>query len=472
MASAENSSWHAEPWRGRAAFVRRFRALVLAHADELCALMEDEVGKPRHEALLADIAPLLAACVHVEKHGARVLRDRRLAGTPLWMWGTRVVERRVPLGQVAIIATWNYPVQLLGIQLVHALAAGNTVVVKPSERAPRTQRLLLELACEAGLPPGVLTWTNATREAGAELLASRRFDHVIFTGSTAVGRGIALALAPTLTSATLELSGRDSALVLADADPVRAARAIFAGFTMNHGQTCMAPRRALVDRLAHEPFVREMKRLAKDAPIRPLIDEGAALRCYELASAALALGAIDAAGATPPPRGRLWRASVLLDCPEEAEAVAGTHFGPLLAVVRVRDEDHALAIHRACGQHLATSVFTRGDAGALVGRLGATSVTINDVIVPTAHPAASIGGSGESGIGLSRGDEGLRGLTRPVFVSTSRFGAAEVVKPPTSRQLSWLWRGIRWMYRGETPPPRTLPGPAASSAATPGAGAA
>ncbi len=451
--------WALEPLRVRVAWVARFRVALARARDEFCRLMADEVGKPHHEALMADIAPVLAACRWHERHAARVLSGRWLGRGPLFLKGVALEERPVPLGRVAIIATWNYPVQLLGIQLVQALVSGNTVVVKPSEHAPLTQARLLRLAVDAGLPPGALAWTEATREAGKRLLdgGRGRFDHVVFTGSTAVGREIAAWAAPGLVPTTLELSGRDSALVLADADPALAARAIWQGVTFNAGQTCMAPRRALVDQRVYRAFLAALGPLAAGAPPRRLISEAAAKRVYDLCRAAIEDGGRSLSGVVEAPRPdradrlglhRALTPLAIVDCPVSAELVAGDHFGPALAVVPVRDVDEALAIHARVDQHLSVSVFTRRPAAAraLAPRLRAGAVMVNDCVVPTAHPAASIGGVGASGWGLSRGEAGLLGLTRPVQVSVTSSWLRPPTAPPTGALLGRLSALVGWLY--------------------------
>lgn len=387
---------------------------------------------------MADVVPLLESCKWLGKRAYAILGERRVGGNPFWLAGTKVWERREPLGHIGIIATWNYPVQLLGIQLAQALVAGNTVVVKPSERAPRTQLKLLDLALEAGLPPGTLTVMPATREAGEAMLTSGRFDHVIFTGSTEVGRAIARTIAPTLTPATLELSGRDSAIVLGDANPALAARAIWGAVCANSGQTCMGPRRALVHDAVYPAFVQELERLAAKSVPRSLIDVTSVGRCRELVADAVRAGgrlvvggqhsgsSLDAA--------RAWSPTAVVDCPSGAALVEGRHFGAVIAVVRVRSLDEAITLHEMCDQRLATSIYTKNIALAreIAPSLGSTTVTINDTLMPTAHPAVSVGGRGASGMGLSRGVEGLLAMTRPVYVSTGKHSARRLAETPPS----------------------------------------
>ncbi len=449
--------WANTPLPDRIAFVARFRRAIIAAEHELCELVRGEVHKSRFEALTTDVVPLVAACKWLERNATRLLAPAVAGSSPFWMPGVRIKRFRAPVGRVAIIATWNYPLQLLGIELVQALIAGNTVVVKPSERSPASQLKLLQLAQSAGLPDETLTWTDADRNAGATLLAAERFDHVIFTGSTEVGRSIASTLASHLTPCTLELSGRDSAIVLDDGDPVLAAKSIWSAVTLNAGQSCIAPRRALVHDAVYEPFVAALTQLAKEATQRTLIDAAAADHCYNLVVAAIAAGGRDAAAGNqapeataPPPKpaGSTWRPTAVIDCPPTAALVEGRHFGPALAVVRVKRTEEAIAIHQACDQHLATSVFTATPSRVrrMAADLRATSLTVNDCIIPTAHPAVGIGGHGASGFGLSRGGEGLLSLTRPVYISVSNGLIRRSLKPPREFMVNLLAKGLRFVY--------------------------
>jgi len=194
----------------------------------------------------------------------------------------------------------------------------------------------------------------------------------------------------------------------------------------------MAPRRVLVERSVHAAFVRDLGLYAAGAPPRKLISEDAAERTFALARAAVDAGGRPVSSLLEPPEGPWLRPIAIADCPEDAELVAGDHFGPATAIVPVDSEEHALRVHHACDQHLATSVFTRrprATARRLAPRLGVTSVTMNDCVIPTAHPAAAIGGVGASGWGTSQGEAGLLAMTRPVYVSTTN----PVLRPPTDR---------------------------------------
>lgn len=438
----------------RIAWARTFRRLVATHQDELVALVARETHKPPFEALTADVLPLLVSCRWHERRAAGLLKPRRVRGKGWFAPGQRHWVHREPVGLVGIIATWNYPVQLLGIQLLQALVAGNRVVVKPSEHTPDSQRRLMELAVSAGLPPGVLRWTEATREAGPRMLDHERPDHVIFTGSTRVGRQVVAWAAQRLTPTTLELSGHDSALVLADADPALAARAIWNGLVMNAGQTCMAPRRVLVDRAVYDRFLDALAPLAAGARPLRLIDDASAARCWELVAAAHQSGARSLSGVMERPDGPWLRPLAMVDCPPSAVLVEGEHFGPVVAVVPVADMQEAIGVHRRGGQHLSVSVYSRdvGSARRAAAELGASYVTINDTVLPTVHPATGIGGRGLSGWGVSRGAEGLLTLTRTVTVSATSARVRLPLGTPTAASAAALAKLIRRVFGGGRPP--------------------
>jgi len=442
----------------RMAWLRRFRDAVKTHHPELAALASSEIGKPGFEALVADIMPLVASCNWHLRKARRLLKPRRVGGGGLFGLGHRVERHRAPVGRVLIIATWNYPVQLLGIQLVQAVVAGNSVVVKPSERAPRTQARLLELAIDAarGVPgmSGAIEARSASREEGRRVLAEERFDHVVFTGSTAVGRAIAEVCAARLIPTTLELSGSDSAIVLADADARAAARAVFMGFTANAGQTCMAPRRALVAREALAAFTDELARLVAGAKQVTLVDEAAASAAHAAAAEAIRAGGRSIAGALEPTAGRAMRPVVVLDCPDDGALFLGRHFGPALAVRAFDSIDEAFRLHARAEQYLATSIWTRRPSQDLAARAeacGSSLVHFNSVLLPSAHPAVAIGGIGASGWGSSRGESGLLALTREVTVTRSSTLFAPPVDEPSQKVQSFLSRMIAWPLRASVP---------------------
>lgn len=457
MPRTERTVWSSTPLSARLSWVVRFRRLIAANEQQLCRLVNEEVHKPRHETLFTEIAPLLASLAWLEDASGRLLRDREVPGGPWWKYGGRAVERRVPLGRVGIIATWSNPVLSLATQIAHAVAAGNSVMVKPSEKCPKTHTRVLELAVEAGLPAGVLSWTGAAREAAANMLQTQAFDHVVFTGSPEVGERISQQLIKTMTPSTLSFSGRDSVFVLEDADARKAARAVWGALNLHGGQTAISPRRVLVLDKAYEKFIKELIRLASKAQEVELVDEAASQRCRELVSKALGRGARDAGLLTPmPPRlgsnipreestGR-FRVTALIDCEPGMEVVEGRHFGALTAVLKCANLEEAVAIHHRCDQHASVSVFTKkaGAAAALAARLNVSAVLVNDCVLPMAHPG--IGHATAGGQGVVGGEEGLLAMTKPVTITMSGYGAAKYAAPIPQWKVDWAARLLRWWY--------------------------
>ena len=433
----------------RRAWIDHFAKLVGEREGSFVECVGAELDRAPWEVFSEEIEPLLAACRWHRRRGLSLLAPRRIAGRAWWQFGQRHRRVRLPRGRVAIIATWNYPVQLLGIQLVQAVAAGNRVVVKPSEHAPRSQSLLVRCAIDAAKRAGLgeqwIRVTEPTREAGRRLLAEERFDFVIFTGSTEVGREVARECARTLTPSALELSGRDSAIVLDDADTTLAARSLWHALSMNGGQTCMAPRRVLVTRGARRAFVAALAPLAAAARPRRLVSSAAAERAWRLADDAVSRGARSVSGVHEAPfgdDGRSMRALAIVDCPADAPLVEGRHFGPVMAVVTVADEAEAISVHGRFEQRLATSVYTRRAKRwldpAQVALLGSGVVTVNDAILPTGHPGASIAGVGESGWSATRGEAGLLALSREVVVSTTSRWIRTPIDAPSAAGQRWL----------------------------------
>lgn len=420
-------------------WISKFRRALARRIDPFCALVSEELGKPAFETLTSDLIPLLEACRWHERHARRVLARRRLRGGSLWQLGQSHFVMRVPLGRVAILATWNYPIQLLGVQLVQALACGNRVTVKPSERAPRTQQSLLELARESGMNEQRLRWTSPERAEGERLLGREHFDHVVFTGSTEIGRIVAATLARSLTPSTLELSGADSALVLGDSNPDFAAASILYGVALNAGQTCMAPRRAIVHARVYDSFLRALQKRARSQRLVSKVCSAEAERLEHLAREAERLGARRIGSGWP---------LILADCKCDCTFAAGRHFGPALAVIRADTDAHMLQMHRSFEQRLATSVFTRDPVSAepLAAELHSGIVTFNDCVVPTAHPALGIGGAGESGWGVTRGEAGLLALTRPVYVSRTHSRLRVPTDLSDEGTLRHLAAFTRWWY--------------------------
>jgi acyl-CoA reductase-like NAD-dependent aldehyde dehydrogenase len=420
-ARAALADWRGRPVAARLRPVRAFRFLVADSTDRLCAAVARDVGKPAAETLGGEVLPLADACRFLECAAVRLLRPRRVPGRlrPLWLWGQRDTVHRRPRGVVGIIGTWNYPLFLNGVQILQALAAGNAVVWKPSELAPASAEVIADLLGRAGFPGRLLHVLEATREAG-QALTEGDVDHVVFTGSAATGRHIARRLGERLVSSTLELSGCDPQFVLDDADVPLAARAAWFGATLNRGQTCLAVRRALVQRPAYPTFCAALRDLAAGGAPMTLALAGQAEQARRLVADALARGGrlLDDKSLSLT-EGAACAPAVVLNARPDMALWTEASFAPLLAVLPFDGVDEAVRLDAACPYHLGASVFT-GDPRRgfdLAAALGSGTVAVNDVVVQIAHPATPFGGTGASGWGVTQGAEGLLEMTVPQVVS-------------------------------------------------------
>jgi acyl-CoA reductase-like NAD-dependent aldehyde dehydrogenase len=420
--------WSGLPIRQRLEPVRALRRLLVEECDPLCKVVACDVGKRAEEVIGTEILPLAEACRFLERQASRLLRPRRVpvGQRPFWLWGQRDTIHRRPRGVVGIIGTWNYPLLLSGVQIVQALTAGNGVLWKPSEVAPESAATLFALLQCAGYPEGLLARLPATREAGQQL-AEADLDHVVFTGSAAVGRELAAQLGRRLISSTLELSGCDAQFVLDDADFSLAARAAWFGGTSNRGQTCIAVRRVFVQRPAYETFLHALQPLAESSPAVPLALPSQVTQAERLVRTALADGArlLTQRAEAPAGQDTAFMPAVVVDARPEMEICREASFAPILAVLPCDTIEDALRGEESCSYALGASVFTNNPSRAtpLVDRLRAGMVAINDVIAPTAHPATPFGGRAASGWGVTQGAEGLLEMTVPQVVSvrTDRF---------------------------------------------------
>ncbi|MEM9082887.1 MAG: aldehyde dehydrogenase family protein, partial [Planctomycetota bacterium] len=283
-----------------------------------------------------------------------------------------------------------------------------------------------------------------TREAGEQLVEAGDFDKLIFTGSTRTGRAIARVLADRLIPSSLELSGCDSAIVLADANPELAARVIVNAVRMNRGQTCMAPRRVIVDAAVRAEFVESLKRAVNSEsessdPAAGVVTPGEAGRVRSMIESHKTAGCEVLIDDT---------IAVLLDVEGDSELARGEWFAPLLTIISARNEEEAIAIHRQHEQHLTTSVFTTTPdrAKRIAVALTSSNITINDCILPIAHPGVGIAGRGPSGWGITQGESGLLSMTHEVVVSKTPGRFRIPPEPPSEEQVSMLRRGMRYIY--------------------------
>ncbi|MFD4668898.1 aldehyde dehydrogenase family protein [Lentzea sp. NPDC058450] len=395
--------------------------VVDAHVDELARLVVGEQGKP------------LALAVGEVGGLAHWLRETATLGLPVTVnqddAERRSVTTHVPLGVVAAITPWNYPLGQLGFKLGPALLAGNAVVLKPSTFTPLSALRLGELLRDV-LPPGVLNVVSGGDDLGPRVTAHPGFDKISFTGSTETGRAVAASAAATLAHVTLELGGNDPAIVLPDVDVDAVAEQLFWAAFANSGQICVATKRLYVHTDVYDRLVAALTKIAADVRVGNGLDEGVQLgpvshgrqhaRIVDLLDDARAHGYEFLTGDVGETDGYFVRPTIIGDPPDDARIVREEQFGPVLPVLRFSDVDDVVDRANAGEYGLGASVWT-GDpdaAVALARRLRAGTVWINEVMHLSPH--VPFGGMKQSGLGVESGVAGLLEFTERQTVTVRR----------------------------------------------------
>jgi acyl-CoA reductase-like NAD-dependent aldehyde dehydrogenase len=431
-ARAAQREWAARPLAERGALLRRVAREIVADDLALARQIVDESGKPVVEAYTHDLFVAVEALTWLAGALEGVLSDRRLPFRQPVLLHKRGWVRHEPLGVVAIVAPWNFPIGLPLSQAATALAAGNAVVVKPSELTPLTGALIEELFRRAGAPPGLVRVVQGPGPTVGDALVSHHgVGAVVFTGSTATGRTVARRAAERLCPVTLELGGKDPMLVLEDASLDRAVEGALWGAFANCGQVCSGIERIYVARPLAEAFVEELA--ARAAALRigdghlattelgPLVTERQRTVVEDLVADAVEHGAIVVTGGNRPAVGLpgwFHEPTVLVGEPRAARLRSEEVFGPVVTVVSFDDEAEAVDLANDSPYALGASVWTRDRArgSALAARLTAGSVWLNDHAYSYGAAQAPWGGRGASGVGRTHGREGLLALSHVKYV--------------------------------------------------------
>ncbi|RJQ84444.1 aldehyde dehydrogenase family protein [Amycolatopsis panacis] len=420
--------WEGLGYAGRAERLQRWKGVLTRRLPQLCQAVRDETGKPLRDAQLESVL----AIEHISwaaKHARKVLgRQRRSTGL-LMANQAATVEYR-PLGVVGVIGPWNYPVYTPLGSITYALAAGNAVVFKPSEYTPGVGKWLVDAFAEIVPEQPVLQLITGFGETGGALVGAG-VDKIAFTGSTATGKKIMAAAANTLTPVVIEAGGKDPLLVDVDADLDAAADATVWGAFSNSGQTCIGVERAYVHERVYDDFVAKVVEKTKD--VRAGSDAAAQYGPVTMPSQlgvirrhiadAVERGGKALVGGVDSVDDRYAQPTVLVDVPEDAEAVREETFGPTVTIAKVRDMDEAIEKANATKYGLGSTVFSKTRGVELASRLRAGMTSINAPLSFAGIASLPFGGVGESGFGRIHGPEGLREFSRPKAVARQRFTA-------------------------------------------------
>jgi acyl-CoA reductase-like NAD-dependent aldehyde dehydrogenase len=411
---------------GRRDRLLAWKGVVARRVRQLAQLVHRENGKPVDDAILE----ILLTVDHMDwsaRHARRVLGPRTVRPSLLSLNQQGWLEYQ-PLGVVGVIGPWNYPVFTPMGSVAYALAAGNAVVLKPSELTPGVGAWLVDTFAQVVPEQPVLQLVTGYGDTGAALCRAG-VDKIAFTGSSRTGRAVMAACAETLTPVLIECGGKDALIVDEDADLDAAADAAAWGGLGNAGQTCVGVERVYAVDAVHDDFVRRLaeKLRALRAGSDTTASYGPITRPQQVGiiaahvQDALARGARAVVGGRESVRAPYVDPVLLVDVPEDSTAVTDETFGPTLTVARVRDADEAVDRANASAYGLGSAVFSRSRGMELARRLRTGMTSVNSAVAFATVPALPFGGVGESGFGRIHGADGLREFSRPKAITRQRF---------------------------------------------------
>ncbi|MDX3457109.1 aldehyde dehydrogenase family protein [Streptomyces sp. ME02-8801-2C] len=438
---------HTKPLAWRKQQLRALRTLLTEHQEVFEQALHTDLGKSATESYVMEIGFLVAEIDHTLRHLDRWLRPSRVS-VPLSLMPARASTVREPLGTVLIIAPWNYPLNLALAPLIGALAAGNCVVLKPSEVAPATSAVLAHWLPRVLDPQAVAVVEGGVPETTA--LLDQRFDHIFYTGNGTVGRIVMAAAARHLTPVTLELGGKSPALVEPGADLATAARRIAWGKFMNAGQTCVAPDYVLAigeagtEMEAHlTDAIREMygPDPARSNDYGRIINE----RHFDRVAGLLKDGR-TVVGGDHDRDARYIAPTVLADVDPDSAVMREEIFGPILPIVRVPDLDAAIAFITGRDKPLALYAFTASKSSKrrLIAETSSGGLAFGVPTAQLAVPGLPFGGVGESGMGRYHGSHSLDTFshTKSVLDKPLQPDTLRVTYPPYTRRKDRVLRRI------------------------------
>ena len=443
----------------RRTWLSQLWSAIDAHQEALVEALHKDLGKPREEVLLHEVFPVKNEIRFARKHLRGWMSPQRTP-TPLTMVGTRSYIQHQPKGQMLVIAPWNFPMMLTMRPLVCALAAGNKVLVKPSEHTPHTAEWIAKVVDEA-LPPEVAKVVLGGAEESA-FLTGLPFQHICFTGGTEIGRKVMHAAADNLASVTLELGGKSPAIVDSTVHLADAAKRLAWGKFLNSGQVCISPDYLLVEDSIADALVQEfvnqtqaMYGASTEGQLScvqrsHIVNDHHFNRVVGLIEDALAGGARVVTGGTWDANTKCIAPTVLEDVNLDMAIMREEIFGPVLPVIRWTKEDDLKRVLAANPHPLAMYFFSKDQVKVArwMAQFPSGTTAINEVILQVAQPELPFGGIQTSGIGRTGGYAGFEAFSNPrtVVAQRSRFNILPLTFPPFTSFTSKLIAAVlRWL---------------------------
>ena len=463
LARAAQPGWEALGFEGRGRVLLRMQRWVGDNAERIIRTIVSETGKTWEDAQLAEVNYALTAFGFWARNAEEYLAEERVKTANVMLKNKRLVLRYRPVGLVGVIGPWNYPLTNGFGDCVPALAAGNSVLLKPSSVTPLTSLLLAEGLRECGLPENVLQVVTGSGDTGRAVIDEA--DMVMFTGSTETGRKVMAQAAETITPVSLELGGKDPLIVLSDADLERAANAAAYYGLFNTGQTCISVERVYVEAPVYDEFLGKLSEKVRALRTAPSTGPGTS-EVGSLTSPpqvdivdhhvrdAVEKGARVLVGGNRPERDGLWfEPTVLADVDHSMLCMTEETFGPTLPVMKVADTEEAVRLANDSPYGLSASVFSKDVARgeAVARRIEAGAVCVNDAVINYVALELPMGGWKASGLGSRHGAGGIRKYTKQQALLVSRFHPKRELYmfPYNARATKLLGRFMKLLNRGK-----------------------
>ena len=434
---AAQSQWASLSIEDRCETLRAIGESFAGRAETIVARVCEETQKSQVDAWFADLIPNVDLFTYWTGEGKQYLRDEKVSLSSLKFPGKLAKLRYEPKGIVGLITPWNYPVALPLRSLIPALLAGNAVLFKPSEVTPSTGDLIASIFNEF-LPSGLLTVVHGAKDAGEAVVDAS--DHVIFIGSVETGRIVATRCAQALKTVSLELGGKDAALVLADCDLPRTAQGILWGAMSNSGQNCASIERVYVEEEIYEPFLQALTKLAESVSVHPVATTAQDAKVRAHLDDAVQQGGM-LIGSYPGP-------VLVTNVPEESTIVREETFGPVCVVTPVPSAREGMRRANKSQYGLTTSIWTKDEKrGMELSKEADTGVvSINNVALTGAMPFAPWSGRRASGAGVTNSHLAIREMVQPKFVLYDSNKDPEVWWfPATDQAISLARTTLAWL---------------------------